>query len=360
MVDLPLHPGKCPSWLFIRMKKMVSLISQIIIEEYGLNDYLKRLSNPFFFQSLGCAVGFDYHSSGLTTTVCGALKESLNQLDMGIKVAGGKGRASRKTLQEIEESNFSLPENKIEKLKYASKMSAKIDNSCVQDGYSLYHHSFIFTEKGKWVVIQQGMNHNYARRYHWISDDVKSFVEEPHSAIVGDKKEKYVLDMTSNENKEIRKSSLDIIKDNPVHLKKYFQNHRQKTLNEFFNRLEVIKMPHHHQILSFDISEQGWKSLQKVYEIQPQNYEEFVAIKGVGEKTVRSLALISELLYGNEISWKDSPKFAYCVGGKDKIPYEIDREHYDDVVLNLKEAIEMAKLNDKEKINTLKRLKNLI
>lgn len=343
------------------MKNLSGVISEIIIHEYGQDEYIKRLSNPFFFQALGYVLSFDWHSSGLTTTVCGALKESLNELNLGIRIAGGKGKMSRKTLKEIEEASeiFSLSSKKIEKLKYASKMSAKVDNTCVQDGYQLYHHSFVFTEKGEWVVVQQGMNQDYARRYHWISDNVKSFVEEPHSAICCDRKESEVLDMTAKESEETRKVSVDLVKDNPKHLMKYF-NSGQRLLTDFWVKQDEITLPKYHAILPIDIGKNGMKVLQKAYEIQPENYEELVALKGIGPKKVRALALISDLIFGTNASWKDPVKYTFTHGGKDGHPYPVNKQVYDNSISILKEAIEQAKLNDKEKMNAIKRLKDFI
>ncbi|MCX8178425.1 MAG: DUF763 domain-containing protein [Candidatus Aenigmarchaeota archaeon] len=357
-VDLSLHYGKAPSWLFNRMVSLSKPIIEAIIYEYGRDEFLKRLSDPFWFQSFGCVLGFDWQSSGLTTTTCAALKLAISK-DDGIKVAGGKGKYSKDTLKEIENTSdfFNLGYKKIETLKYASKMSAKVDNNCLQDGYSLYHHTFVFTENGDWIVIQQGMKNEYARRYHWSSSSLTSFIEEPHKSIFGNIKESNVLDLTSKENKEIRKASVDLVKDNPIHLKKYFSF--QSNLLEFQN-FEKITFPKRHHIISSDISKNGWQSLQKAYELQVKDYEELVALEGIGQKTLKSLALISELIYGNEISWKDSAKFAYCVGGKDKIPFEIDKSHYDDVILNLKEAIELAKLEKTEKIKAIKRLVKIL
>ncbi|MBU5690234.1 MAG: DUF763 domain-containing protein [Candidatus Aenigmatarchaeota archaeon] len=357
IVDLPLHSGKAPSWLFKRMLNLSKQIFDVLIYEYSQKEVLKRLSDPYWFQALGCVLGFDWQSSGLTTTTCAAIKYSI-PIQSGIKVAGGKGKYSKNTLQEISSSSefFNLNEAKIKKLQYASRMSARVDNNCVQDGYSLYHHTFIFTEKGEWIVIQQGMNDQYARRYHW-SSSLTSFIEEPHQSIFGNRKEDNVLNLTSEENKEIRKASVDLVKDNPIHLKKYFSF--QSNLLEFQN-FEKTTFPKRHEIISSDISKKGWQSLQKAYELQVKDYEELVALEGIGQKTLKSLALISELIYGNEISWKDSAKFAYCVGGKDKIPFEIDKSHYDDVILNLKEAIELAKLGKTEKIKAIKRLVKIL
>ncbi len=263
IANLPLHSGNCPGWLFPRMKKLAGAVSEVLIYEYGREEFLRRLADPYWFQCLGCVVGFDWHSSGLTTTTLGALKESINKQNLGIKVAGGKGRTSRKTIDEIENTAFNLSANKIQKLKYSSRMSAKVDNSLVQDGYQLYHHSFIFDEKGNWIVIQQGMSslNRYARRYHWLSDKTLNFVEEPHNAICCDSINANTLNLTSRNNQEIQKISVDLINDDIGHLKKYFnvrlKNHPvQKTLHEFNQnkdkKIKIMTMAPKHTIVDMD------------------------------------------------------------------------------------------------------------
>ncbi|MBU6391940.1 MAG: DUF763 domain-containing protein, partial [Planctomycetes bacterium] len=191
IVHLPLHGGKAPSWLFQRMKRLAREITIAIVSEYGSHEILRRLSDPFWFQALGCVLGFDWHSSGVTTTTCGALKEGIKGLEkeLGLFIAGGKGGTSRKTPSEVLNAGSQLSCDP-EKLVYASRMSAKVDSSAVQDGYQLYHHSFIFTRSGDWAVVQQGMNdaNKYARRYHWLGSKVTNFVVEPHSAICCDSK----------------------------------------------------------------------------------------------------------------------------------------------------------------------------
>ncbi len=339
VADLPLHWGSCPRWLFERMKKLGRKISEIIVLEFGRDEFLKRISDPFFFQSFACVLGFDWHSSGVTTTVCGALKEAKLQ-DLGVAVLGGKGKSSRKTLQEIEDigTRFSLTEKQIEELKYNSRMCAKVDNNCVQDGYSLYHHSFIVSEDGKCSVVQQGMNPEtrYARRYHWLSEKIKSFVVEPHSAICCDSAGK-TLNMVAKESEETRKCSVDLIKDNPVHLKKYL----------FLDRKHGIDL-------------RTYSGLLKAYEFQPKNYEELVSIRGLGAKTIRALALISSLVYGAEPSWKDPVSFSFAHGGKDGHPYPVDRKTYDRSIEVLSVAVENAKLGNKEKLHALRRLKEFL
>lgn len=345
IAELPLHDGHTPKWLFEKMVKLSKSIAELIVCEYGKNNFLKRLANPFWFQAFACVLGFDFHSSGATTVTLGALKQA-NLKEMGIAIVGGKGKAAIRTPEEIEKlaNDFSLSTKKIEKLKYASRLAAKVDNSCVQDGYQLYHHSFVVSENGKWAVIQQGMNAStkYARRYHWLSFKLKSFVNEPHLAIVG-KKEKQVLDVTKKENKELRKASVDLVKENPKKLKKYFASPN--------SLLRYLKMQPEHV---FDLK--VYKKLVALHEFDPKNYEELVAFRGVGPKTIRALALISNLIYGTEISWKDPVKYSFAHGGKDRVPYPIDKRVYNESINILSDAIKQAKLGHKEKILALKRL----
>ncbi|NIO44035.1 MAG: DUF763 domain-containing protein [Candidatus Aenigmarchaeota archaeon] len=338
VADLPLHYGSCPRWLFKRMKKLGKAVTEIIVYEFGKDEFLKRISDPFFFQSFACVLGFDWHSSGVTTTVTGALKEGLKSGELGIVVLGGKGKASRKTPSEIEKLDkiFSLSSSKIEKLKTASRLSAKVDNSALQDGFQLYHHSFFVSEDGKWSVIQQGMNPkiHYARRYHWLSEKVKSFVVEPHLAICCDTKGK-ALNMIAKESEECRKTSVDLIKDNPNNLKKYL----------------LLDRKH-------EIDLKNFRGLNNAYEFQPKNYEQLILVKGMGPKSIRALALLSKLIYGKEPSWKDPVKFSFAHGGKDGYPYPVNRKTYDESTEILKTAVENARIGNKEKIFAIKRLKD--
>jgi len=364
VAKLPLHYGKAPKWLVVRMRKLANEIVTIIVDEYGTGEFLKRLSDPFWFQALGCVLGYDWHSSGVTTVVTGVLKQAVVPEEHGVAVCGGKGRVSRQTPLEIgwigEKFGFSTA--KIESLQYASRMSAKVDNVAIQAGYQLYHHAFFVDEDGRWAVIQQGMcpQDRTARRYHWLSEKVSSFVVEPHNAIVGDARREVALDMTAKESEGCRKASVDLACEPPRKIMRLIMSFRpayQKSLENWLPetaqtawtdyKMDVLSMP----------ANINWKALQEVYEFQPRNYEELLGLKGVGAATVRGLALIAELIYGEKPSWKDPVKYSFAYGGKDGVPHPVDRRAMDESIQILRRAVEEAKLGDKEKLNALKRLR---
>lgn len=360
IANLPLHPGKAPRWLFKRMVLLSKGIIEVLSYEYGSDEFLRRLSDPFWFQALSCVLGFDWHSSGTTTVTCGALKEAIKSDEYGFTIAGGKGKASRKTLEEIEKTgelyNFSTA--KLEELKYSSRMAAKIDNTAVQDGHDLYHHVFIFSENGLWSVIQQGMSSetNYARRYHWLSEHVDSFVCEPHNAILGDLHQEKVLDMTARQSESAQKISVDIVNDGPRHLRRDWAEltrpQNQTTLDNWISSQQRNK-PIEYLTMPRTIN---WVKMREIYDFQPKNYEELVAIKGVGPSTVRALALISDLIYGEKPSWKDPIKYSFTVGGKDGVPFPVDRKAMDEATETIRTGVKQAKIDDKERLRALRRL----
>jgi len=359
VAELPLHGGKCPSWLFSRMKRLGGAIVEIIVHEYGRREFICRLSDPFFFQALGCVLGYDFHSSGLTTVTMGALKEALKPEEMGIAVCGGKGRISKRTPSEIEKlaDTFPIPSKKIESLKYASRMAAKVDNTCLQDSYQLYHHCFVLSEDGDWAVVQQGMHERLARRYHWLSEGIHSFVEEPHTGIAGDRREEVVLDMTARDSGEARATSLDLVRDDPKRLTRYVREAEQRTLDDYLARspqVLTLMMPTQHTIS--DLTERTMAALRKAYELQPSNYEELVAIRGIGPKAVRALALVSDLIYGKSPSWRDPAKYSFAHGGKDGVPYPVDKLTYQKTTEILEGAIQEAKFEREERLNAISRL----
>lgn len=347
--DLPLHNGKCPAWLFEHMKKLSAAIIEVILEEEGRAEVLYRLSHPYWFQALGCVVGFDWHSSGLTTTLCGAIKEGLSPLSAqtGIFLAGGKGRTAVNTPQEIKQAAEKYPlQINPENLIYASKMAAKVDNAAVQDGYQIYHHFFIFTEEGNWAVIQQGMNEGLrqARRYHWLSLNLKDFTEEPHTAICGNHKDK-ALNLVSKPNAALRSLSTEIAKMKP-----------EKLLNEL-KLIEKdplkLKLPFCHFIPNTRYLN---KSLQAVYQKSPATFEELLAVPGAGPGTIRALCLVAEVTYGVRASFEDPVRYSFAHGGKDGFPFPVNEKDLENSYQTLKRALKKAKAGQQESLQALRRL----
>ncbi|MCX7794377.1 MAG: DUF763 domain-containing protein [Thermodesulfovibrionales bacterium] len=348
IATLPLHHGKAPRWLFERMVSLAREIAVALISEFGRIDFLRKLSDPYWFQALGCVLGFDWHSSGLTTTSTGALKEALRGLerDTGIFIAGGKGAISRKTPEQIRLYSDRFGINP-DPLIYASRLSAKVDNSALQDGYQLYHHIFVFTPEGYWAVIQQGMNQEAkrARRYHWLSERVKDFVNEPHSAICSQKKHRQVLNLVAEESSETRQVCVQLASQKP-----------ERTIQEL-EKISHLNLSSRHDVTVFDIDPQRLhRVLLKTYERLPADFEQLLSIEGVGPKTLRALSLIAELIYGKPPSFKDPARFSFAHGGKDGTPYPVDRKTYDRTIEIIKKAVEASRLGHREKLDAIKRL----
>ncbi|MHB8987057.1 MAG: DUF763 domain-containing protein [Eubacteriales bacterium] len=352
IANLPLHGHHCPRWLFERMVKLSSAIIEAIVEEYGPDEVLERFSDPFWFQALGCVVGFDWHSSGLTTVLCGALKEGLRpkQRHLGLYLAGGKAMASRKTPHEIEQyaDRDGLPIN-VPSLQYASRMSAKVDNSAVQDGFQIYHHVFAFTAGGKWAVVQQGMDRSggWARRYHWLGDNVDTFIREPHAAVCGSPVER-VLNMVAGESAGARDISLDLA-GRPEEVIKTLK----KIADLPADKLKTLDLPAAHSVPRANRID---KTLYKIYDIQPGSYEGLLALEGVGPATVRAFALTAEVVYNARASRRDPVRYSFAHGGKDGHPFPVNRENYDRTILLLENALRRAKTGDSENIRALQRL----
>jgi hypothetical protein len=333
------------------MVKLAREITIAIVSDFGAEEMLKRLSHPYWFQAFGCILGYDWHSSGVTTTLCGALKEGLRGLerDLGIFVAGGKGKTSRRTPEEIERWGDALSLNPVP-LVYASRMSAKVDSSAVQDGYQLYHHSFIFTRSGSWTVIQQGMNeaNRYARRYHWLGEQVSSFVNEPHSAVLSERRGQ-ALNLVAAESDPARTTIADIVNKQKPH----------EILTDL-KKIKTLDLPSHHYLSTLDLHPDSLsRILLSTYERQPKDFEQLLGLEGVGAKTIRALSLISELVYGVAPSYRDPARYSFAHGGKDGIPYPVDRETYDQSIELLRKAINRAKLGIGEKNEAVRRLNSL-
>jgi hypothetical protein len=345
---MPLHYGKAPPWLFQRMVKLAREITLFIVAEFGPEEMLRRMSDPCWFQAFGCVLGFDWHSSGVTTTVCGALKEGLKGLepDLGLFVAGGKGSTSRRTPAEIEAFGDAISLDP-SPLIYASRMAAKVDNAALQDGYQLYHHVFLFTRGGSWAVVQQGMNevNRYARRYHWLGESVADFVCEPHAAICSQGRGE-VLNLVANESNAARSTITSIATEQPT----------EGVLKDI-ERLKTLDLPRRHYLSLQDIHpDRLSKSLVIIYERQPRGFEELLSIEGVGPKTVRALSLISELVYGAPPSFRDPARYSFAHGGKDGYPFPVDRQTYDQSIQLLAKAVQKARVDNTEKREALRRL----
>lgn len=373
---IPLDYGTCPRWLFEKMTRLGRLITEAIVYEFGPEEFIKRLANPFFFQSLGAVLGFDWNSSGLTTTVCGALKEALRgtEKDLGIFVAGGKGKTSRKTPQQIEDFGLRFGFDFAPKLIYASRLSAKVDSAALQDGFQLYHHTFFFAKSGLWSVVQQGMNTEIkkARRYHWQSDLLSgpskssgyNFVEEPEAAICSDAIVK-PLNLVAKESGKTRDYSVGLIKENfnslLADLKKLNQKNSlaQQSKKIKMQPLPFMQLPSDEQqpppILFFD-----YKRVEKVLlearEKNPQNFEGLLAKTPVGPTTLRALALVSEIIYGAKPSYQDPVRYSFAHGGKDGYPYPVDKENYEQSINILQKAIAKAKIGKEERLKAFRKI----
>lgn len=375
--DLPLHGGTVPKWLADRMMQMGSLIIESIITNFGKKEVLVRLSDPLWFQSLGAVMGMDWHSSGITTSVMYALKRGINKRakEFGLCVCGGRGKYSRRTPDEL---MFLANATGLDgtKLINSSKLVAKVDSTAVQDGFQLYMHNFVLSDEGDWTVIQQGMNieSKTARRYHWSSENLKSFIEEPHTGITGEN-QGLILNLTAKDAKETRSHILDFSKENPDKMIKEIQNVFKHEEN--INKINSIKndniliaqnktiasetrsivMPHHHEVRAKDVNLKRLGAvLATAYESQPQNFEGLLLTLGLGPRTIQSLTLVSEVIYGTPSRFTDPARFSFAHGGKDGHPFPVPLKIYDDSIRILHESIERSKLGYKDKSECIKRL----
>ncbi|MCD6563397.1 MAG: DUF763 domain-containing protein [Thermoproteales archaeon] len=366
ITDLPLHGGRAPRWLFTRMVGLAKPIVKIIIDEFGIKEFLTRISDPFWFQALGNVLGYDWHSSGLTTVLTAVLKEAINPEELDIAVCGGKGKIALQTPREIEKisEKLNLSTSVLKTLKHVSFITAKVDNTAIQDNYNIYHHAIIFTKNGEWTVVQQGINEKigYARRYHWLSYNILSFVDSPHKAIVGEKKHNYVLNMVAHESDEARKISVDLIKENPKKvyaLIKQVSSHSH-SLDQWLGKNTAYIKETNKIMYLWMPKKINWKVLKKAYEFQPKNYEELLSIHGIGPAVIRGLALVSELIYGGKVSWRDPVKYSFAYGGKDGVPYPVNKRAMDKSIQLLEESIRMAELGERDRLEALKRLRILV
>ena len=399
LAQLPLHTGKAPPWLFRRMTKLAGAVTMAVVDEYGPGEMLRRLADPWWFQAFGCVLGFDWHSSGLTTVTCGALKEAAKTRgdDLGLLVAGGKGGTSRQTPHEITAASDRHGITGGDQLVYASRMSAKVDSAAVQDGYTLYHHAFFFTPEGQWCVVQQGMHtdQRLARRYHWLGESVHDFVCEPHTAIrdlgdggqsagaagaaqpgssAGTPSRQLLLNMVAAEAEGNRVSSTALVRENPDWL---IAEVKRCTSGP------TLFAPRHHRVLPSDVNVPRLRKLiVNAHEQHPADFAALLGGPGVGPATIRSLSLLAELIYNAPASRRDPARpaadlippdadaaqeassvanrrwadYAYAHGGKDGTPFPVDRETYDRSIDVLTTAVRKARLGANERVAALKRL----
>ena len=346
---LPLHTGRAPAWLFGRMAKLAPAIVEAIVVEHGRRVFLERLSDPNWFQAFGCVLGFDWHSSGVTTTVCGALKEGLapRAAELGLYVAGGKGKTSRQTPNELLAIGAKIGLDGA-RLAYNSRMAAKVDSAALQDGFGIYHHSFFVSVDGEWAVVQQGMREGdgTARRYHWLGSRVGDFVNEPHAAIASEVREQTVLNLVASESSGARASSTGFARLEP------------RLVGREIAKVITLALPSRHWVdVERDINPAHLrKVLLSTYEASPQSFEQLLAVPGVGAKAVRALAMVAEVVYGAPASMKDPARFSFAHGGKDGYPYPVDRAVYDQSVDWLRDALEKARIGRSDKLDALKRL----
>lgn len=342
--DLPLHYGHVPPWLAQRMSRLGGAIILSIAADYGKSEVIKRMSDPFWFQALGCVLGMDWHSSGITTSVMGALKRAVNPMsqELGIYICGGKGRHSKETPNELIRIADSTGMNGSELVR-ASKLSAKVDNTAIQDGFQLYLHSFIVSDEGEWAVVQQGMNDpsGMARRYHWHSEAFRSFVEQPHTFIYGEN-QGLIIDLTNKEANSTRDGVLQLTKEDPA-----------KLLPE----IKKLVMPSHHDVRAKDVDLKRLGTILAVaHEKELRNFESLLLLEGVGPRTLQSMVLVSEVIHGTPSRFNDPARFSFAHGGKDGAPFPVPTKVYDETIHLLEDSLNKAKIGHSEKKEAIKKL----
>lgn len=358
--DLPLHGGHVPPWLAQRMAALGAVICQAIVHHYGRDEFLKRLSHPFWFQSFGAVMGMDWHSSGITTSVIGALKRGLAPLEkeLGIHVCGGRGKHSRRTPDELGRLGelFGFDGSSLGR---ASRLVAKVDSAAVQDGFDLYLHGFFVTDDGSWTVVQQGMNGDkrQARRYHWHSADLGSFVDEPHSAIDGPEQGE-IVNLTDHRAEAARGAQLDLLAEGPDRIIREWQKlHVRPAAAGDQLALPHLVMPAHHDVRSSDVfTRRLHGTLAAAAERGPADFPDLLLTPGVGARTVQSLAMVAEVVHGTPYRFADPARFSLAHGGKDRHPYPVPLKVYDETLRVMKTAIGKARLGQTEELEALQRL----
>jgi hypothetical protein len=363
--DLPLHGGRVPAWLGERMTRLGTIITEAIVIHYGRDEFLRRLAHPFWFQSFGAVMGMDWHSSGITTSVLGALKRGLSPRahELGIYVCGGRGAQSRKTPSELiaiaERTGFDGHH-----LASTSRLVAKVDSAAVQDGFDLYLHGFITTQDGNWVVVQQGMNgeRGQARRYHWLSEGLKSFLDSPHAAIEG-RDQGIIMNLADARARSSRDAQLELLDDigpdgiirelNKIHP----SGKAEKIVAQRQMDLPHLIMPMRHEVQEVDVNMRRLHgNLAAAAERGPKDFQELLLVPGVGPRTVGALAMVAEVVHGAPSRFSDPARFSLAHGGKDRHPYPVPIKVYDETIRVMKSAVQKGRLGHQEELLALHRL----
>ena len=353
--DLPLHTGRVPPWLSSRMALMGGAIAETIVEEFGPQEFLSRLSDPFWFQSFGAVLGMDWHSSGITTSVMGALKRAINpRADrLGLYVCGGRGRYSRQTPGELLDYGMRTGLDGTE-LARASRLTAKVDNNCLQDGFQIYQHNFLITSEGDWAVIQQGMNQEtaFARRYHWHSKNVQSFVSDPHTAVVGDNRGT-LLNLSDGRAEDAREAIVSFMGE-PASL-------QWKELGALLRLPKRhLDMPARHDVRAADVdAERLGAVLALAHDRGCRSFTDALLLDGAGPRTVQSLALVSEIIYGKPVRFDDPARFSFAHGGKDGHPFPVPLKVYDEGITFMKRAVSKSRIDNEMRRESLRALSRI-
>jgi uncharacterized protein len=361
--DLPLHGGRVPKWLGERMTRLGTVMCEAIVHHYGRDELLRRLAHPFWFQSFGAVMGMDWHSSGVTTSVLGALKRGLAPRagELGIHVCGGRGKHSRRTPDELvaigERTGLDG-----QALARTSRLVAKVDSAAVQDGFDLYLHGFIVTDEGRWMVVQQGMNgdRKQARRYHWLSEGLKNFVEQPHAAIDGPDQGE-IVNLTDRRAEASRQGQVAMLHslgpDKIVREVSLMEARADRSLASDQPLLPHLIMPAHHDVRASDVhARRLCGTLAAAAERGPKDYSQLLLVPGVGARTVRALAMVAEVLHGAPCRFSDPARFSFAHGGKDRHPFPVPILVYDQTIKIMKSAVKKAKLGNEEELGALRRL----
>jgi len=348
IADLPLHGGRVPQWLATRMTKLGTAIAETIVHDYGTSAFLSRLSDPFWFQAFGAVMGMDWHSSGITTSVMGALKRGLAERsdELGLYICGGRGRFSRNTPYELR----SLADKRGfdgDALVRTSRLTARVDNNAIADGFQIYLHSFVVSADGEWAVVQQGLNdkNGMARRYHWHSASVKDFVQEPHNAIVGENLG-IIMNLVDVDAKPAQRAMLELTRERP---------------DVALDAARYLRMPEHHEIKERDVDLKRLGAVLAVaYDRELHDFAELLLLEKLGPRTLQSLALVAEVVHGAPTRFADPARFAFAHGGKDRHPFPVPLKTYDESLNLLRTSLDAAKVGDKDKLEGFQRLNRFV